>query len=87
MATDLHSVITFSSVGVLTYYLISNLSALAQPAPERRFSRAVPIGGAVGCLVLALSLGWRPVLIAGLVLAVGVVGRWIATATAARRLR
>ena len=87
MATDLRSVIAFSSVGVLTYYLIANLSALAQPATERRFSRAVPIGGAVGCLVLALSLGWRPVLIAGLVLAVGLVGRWLAMATVARSRR
>ena len=75
LVTDLRGAIGFSSTGVLLYYAVANLSALRQPAEQRRWPRAVNVLGLAGCLTLVATL---PVgsLLAGLgVLVVGVLGR------------
>jgi APA family basic amino acid/polyamine antiporter len=77
---DLRSAIGFSSVGVLVYYLVTNLSAFTQPRGQRRFPRWLQVVGAAGCLVLVLTLpAWS--VVAGIaVFAVGVAWRaWVAT--------
>ncbi len=75
LVADLRSAIGFSSTGVLVYYAVANLSALRQPAAERRWPRAVNVLGLTGCLVLVATLPWTS-LVAGLVvLVVGVAGR------------
>ncbi|WP_240665796.1 APC family permease [Agromyces sp. LHK192] len=58
---DLRSVIGFSSFGVLGYYLVANLAALRQPAPERRLPRWASAAGAIGCLALVAALPWQSV--------------------------
>jgi APA family basic amino acid/polyamine antiporter len=59
LAVDLRGAIGFSSFGVLVYYLIANLSAFTQPAPQRRFPRWLHVLGAAGCLLLAATLPWQ----------------------------
>ncbi|QIX27620.1 APC family permease [Nocardioides sp. JQ2195] len=77
LTVDLRGAIGFSSFGVLVYYAVANLSALRQPAEQRRWPRALQVLGLSGCLVLAVMLPWTSVL-AGLgVLAVGVLGRLV----------
>jgi APA family basic amino acid/polyamine antiporter len=77
LTADLRGVIGFSSFGVLVYYAIANASAFTQPRTQRRWPRAFQLVGAVGCLVLVVTLPWISV-IAGLVMfAVGLVGRLI----------
>ncbi|MFC9560327.1 APC family permease [Agromyces sp. NPDC056965] len=84
---DLRGAIGFSSFGVLLYYLVANLAAISQPRSERRVPRALSAAGAVGCLVLVVTL--PPVSIgAGVaVLALGVGYRLIARAARSARLR
>ena len=53
---DLRFVIGFSSLGVLLYYLIAHLSALTQTSEHRIAPRAVSVLGALGCLVLVVTL-------------------------------
>jgi len=67
---------SFSAFTVLVYYAIANLSALRQPADQRRFPRAVPIVGLVSCLGLAFWV--EPTIwIVGLgLIAVGLALRW-----------
>jgi APA family basic amino acid/polyamine antiporter len=75
LVTDLRGAIGFSSTGVLLYYAVANLSALRQPAAQRRWPRGVNVLGLVGCLTLVATLPATS-LLAGLgVLAVGVLGR------------
>ncbi|KQX69953.1 APC family permease [Angustibacter sp. Root456] len=77
LTSDLRGVIGFSSCGVLIYYAVANLSAVRQPAAQRRWPRALQLVGLVGCLVLVVTLPSASVL-AGLgVLAVGVLGRLV----------
>lgn len=80
LTVDLREAIGFSSFGVLGYYLVANLAALTQPAVERRVPRALSAAGAIGCLVLVVTLP-PPSIVAGLaVFAVGVGWRLIAMA-------
>lgn len=72
LLVDLRGAIAFSSFGVLVYYLIANVSALTQPAEQRRFSRAVAVLGAVGCVTLVVTLPLGAVLGGVLVFVVGV---------------
>jgi len=75
LTVDLRGAIGFSSFGVLAYYLVANLSALSQDADHRRHPRGLPVLGAVGCVVLAVTLPWTAV-VAGLgVLVVGLALR------------
>ncbi len=77
LATDLRSVIGFSSFGVLLYYAVANASAWTLPA-GRRPPRAVPVAGVVGCLILAGSLPLGSVVGGLAVLLVGLTGRAVA---------
>jgi APA family basic amino acid/polyamine antiporter len=72
---DATQLVGFSACAVLVYYAIANLAALRQPAAGRWLPRWVQILGLIGCLVLAVTLPWRGVLIAALVLAAGLVLR------------
>lgn len=65
----------FSSCAVLMYYAIAHLSALRQPAAERWLPRSVQVVGLLGCLVLALTLGWLPIAYALGVLTLGLAVR------------
>lgn len=68
---DLRSVIGFSSFGVLLYYLIANLSAFTQTAPDRRFPGGLQILGAIGCLLLVVTLPVGSIAAGSVVLLVG----------------
>jgi len=72
--TDLRGVIGFSSFGVLVYYLVANLSAYGQ-RDRRRYARGWQVLGAIGCVVLVVTLPWMSVVIGAAVLLVGCVGR------------
>ena len=56
LTVDLRGAIGFSSFGVLLYYLVANLSALTQPAVQRRFPKVLQIVGALSCVVLVVTL-------------------------------
>lgn len=72
---DLRGAIGFSSFGVLLYYFVANVAAFRQGSPARRYPRALQVVGAIGCLVLAVTLPW-PSVVAGVgVVAVGVLYR------------
>lgn len=80
LAGDIRTVIGFSSVGVLTYYLVANLAALTQIGEFRRYPTWMQWLGAILCVALIATLP-VPSIIAGLaVLAVGVLGRLIVRA-------
>lgn len=76
--TDLRGAIGFSSFGVLIYYAVANLAAYRQPPAQRRWPRALQIGGLAGCLVLAASLPLSSALVGLAVIVTGVGGRWVA---------
>ncbi|WP_138275674.1 APC family permease [Rhodoluna limnophila] len=57
LAGPISWVISLSSLGVLFYYAIGHLSALAQPVTERMFPRLVSWFGMLMCLILASSAG------------------------------
>lgn len=72
---DLREVIGFSSFGVLVYYLVANLSALTQPAADRRYPKALQLLGALGCGVLVVTLPVESITWGVLVFAVGIAVR------------
>lgn len=72
---DLRGVIGFSSFGVLTYYAIANCSAYTQPSEQRRWPRWLNVLGAVGCLVLVVTVPWPSALAGAGVLLLGLAGR------------
>jgi APA family basic amino acid/polyamine antiporter len=74
---DLRGAIGFSSFGVLVYYFVANAAAFAQPARERRVSRAWQVLGMAGCAVLLVTLPVTSVVAGVAVLAVGVLGRLV----------
>jgi APA family basic amino acid/polyamine antiporter len=78
LAFDLRGAIGFSATGVLLYYLVANLSALTQPAAQRRFPRALAVVGAIGCVALVATLPPTSVLIGLGVVAAGLAGRAVA---------
>jgi len=77
LASDLRGAIAFSSFGVLVYYAITNIAALRQPDDERRWPRALPVVGALGCVLLAFNLPLAAVLGGVAVLLLGVVYRYL----------
>ncbi len=79
LAADLRGAIGFSSFGVLVYYAVANLSALRQPRDQRRWPRGLQVLGLAGCVVLAAALPLGSVLAGLAVLAVGLLGRFVAT--------
>ena len=74
---DLRGVIGFSSCGVLVYYAVANLSALRQPAAQRRWPRGLQVLGLGGCLLLVVTLPLGSVLAGLAVLAAGALGRFV----------
>jgi basic amino acid/polyamine antiporter, APA family len=87
LAVDLREAIGFSSFGVLCYYLIANVSAITQPASERRVPRALSAAGAIGCVVLVATLPPVSIGIGLAVFVVGALGRLIARAVRRRTRR
>ncbi|QYF72182.1 APC family permease [Cryobacterium sp. PAMC25264] len=76
----------FSACAVLVYYAIAHLAALRQPRSQRWLPRGVQYLGVAGCLLLAGTLPWPGVLAAAAWLALGLLGRAVRLAAAARRL-
>ena len=72
---DLSGVIAFSAFGVLVYYAIANASALRLGPDEDRPPLLAPVGGLVGCVVLATSLPLAVVVLGVVVLGAG-AGLW-----------
>lgn len=68
---DLRFAIAFSSFAVLVYYAIANASALTLRRDERRWPRWLSALGIVGCLTLAFTLPWAPVVAGAALLALG----------------
>jgi len=73
LAFDLRDAIGISGVGVLTYYAITNWSALTLPSTNRQ--RALGVIGLIGCSVLVVCLPFRAVLTGATVLLTGCAGR------------
>ena len=69
--------IAVSGVAVLTYYAITNASALTLSADQRRWPMAVAAIGLIGCLILIFALPPAAVFSGLLVLAAGVAVRQI----------
>lgn len=76
--TDLRGALGASSSGVLLYYAVANAAAWTQPAPERLAPRWVAAVGLLGCLALVASLPRTALVVAGAILALGVLGRAVA---------
>ena len=72
---ELRNAIAVSGVAVLTYYAITNASALTLTVEQRRWPRAFPVLGLVGCVVLIVALPWRAVVTGVAVLVAGAVVR------------
>jgi APA family basic amino acid/polyamine antiporter len=72
---DLRHAIGFSSFAVLAYYTLANASALTLSREERRWPRALAVGGVLGCLAVAFSLPWESVAAGVGVLTAGILGR------------
>ncbi len=72
---DLRGAIGFSSFGVLLYYFVANVAALRQRGEARRYPVALQIVGAIGCLVLAVTLPWQSVVGGVVVVAAGIAYR------------
>jgi APA family basic amino acid/polyamine antiporter len=75
LVVDLRGAIGFSSFGVLVYYLVANLAAFTQTAPDRRYPKALQAVGAVACAVLVVTLPWRSVAGGLVMFAVGICYR------------
>lgn len=78
LLADVRGAIGFSSFGVLVYYAVANLSALRQPAEQRRWPRGLQVLGLAGCLVMTAALPIGSVLAGLAVFAVGILGRAVA---------
>jgi len=80
---DLRGAIGFSSFGVLLYYFVANVAAFRQRGQARRYPLALQVIGAIGCLVLAVTLPWQSVVVGAVVVALGVASRAIRLTRAA----
>ena len=78
---DLGSSIAVSGVAVLTYYAITNASALAMPRETRIWHPAIAVAGLIGCVALIASLPMTAILGGGLSLLAGVIARYAASRT------
>ena len=74
---SLTSALSLSGVAVLTYYAITNASALRLTATERLWPRWIAWLGLVGCVVLALALPWRVLVSGSAVLVIGIAARGV----------
>lgn len=75
LVTDVRGAIGFSSLGVLVYYVVANLSALRQPAEQRRYPRVLAAFGILGCCALLATLPLESLLGGVSVLVIGVAYR------------
>jgi APA family basic amino acid/polyamine antiporter len=82
LTVDLRGAIGFSSFGVLLYYFVANLSAFTQSGAARRYWRWLQVLGALGCLVLVVTLPPLSITVGVVVLAVGFAYRVVS-----RRIR
>ncbi|WP_043445088.1 APC family permease [Arthrobacter sp. L77] len=85
LATDVLTVVGFSSFGVLVYYAIANVSAFTLTDRQWYAPRWLNAVGAAACLVLAFTLPAASVLTMLAVLAVGVAVRAVVLARRRRR--
>lgn len=77
LLVDLSDAVAFSAFGILVYYTITNASALRLGPDEDRPPLVVPLGGLVGCVVLACSLPLPIVVVGMVVLGVGACLWWL----------
>ena len=70
---DLTLVVSVSTFAMLLYYFIANIAALRLPAGHRRYSRAVPVAGALSCIGLVAFLSPAAWIIGCIGLATGVL--------------
>nr|WP_281360947.1 APC family permease [Schumannella luteola] len=87
LTLDVRSVIGFSSFGVLLYYLVANATALTQAPGHRFVPRAVSVLGALGCLVLAITLPPASVVVGAGMLLAGILARLVVHAVTRRGTR
>ncbi|GLK16283.1 APC family permease [Herbiconiux flava] len=87
LTVDLRGAIGFSSFGVLLYYFVANAAAFTQAPDARRYPRALPVLGAVGCAVLVVTLPVPSVVAGAAVVAVGLLGRLVVRAVGRSRGR
>ncbi|MHA7278268.1 APC family permease [Arthrobacter sp. MDT2-2] len=80
LATDVLTVVGFSSFGVLLYYAIANIAAFTLTERQWYSPRWLNAVGAAGCLVLAFTLPATSVLTMVGVLAVGLIVRAVVLA-------
>lgn len=72
---SLTSALSLSGVAVLTYYAITNASALRLQPSERLWTQWGARLGLVGCSVLALALPWQAMVSGVIVIIAGVIAR------------
>ena len=77
LTVDLRGAIGFSSFGVLLYYFIANVAAFTQTAEQRRYPRAIQVLGALGCLMLVVTLPPGSIIAGCVVVVIGIVYRLI----------
>jgi basic amino acid/polyamine antiporter, APA family len=77
LAANLRSSLALSGVAILVYYAITNASALTLSSSDRRWPRMLAVAGLVGCLVLAVALPLRVVIVGTAVLLGGVAVRQV----------
>ncbi len=75
VVVDLRGAIGFSGVTILTYYALTNASALRLTPAERRWPGALAVLGLVGCIALAAALPLVAVVSGVAVLLTGVIVR------------
>lgn len=80
----LYVAIWCSSLGVLVYYFIANLSALKQDRAHRKYPKWLQVLGAIGCAALVLTLAPRFLVAGGVVFAAGLVYRSLVQARKTR---
>jgi APA family basic amino acid/polyamine antiporter len=78
LTIDITSSIAVSGAAVLTYYAVTNATALTLRRDQRRWPRALAVIGLLGCVVLVAALPRSALLGGGLVLVTGVAARQVA---------
>lgn len=62
---DLRSLLEASSLSILIYYSVMNISAMRLPPEHRLYPMAIPVAGLALNLVMGLSLPWQTLAIVG----------------------
>lgn len=73
LIADVRGAIGFSSFAVLFYYAVANASAFTLTADERRWPRAFPVLGLIGCATLGFSLPAASIIGGTALLTVGLI--------------